>query len=455
MASLRRRLMSLAALCIVMLVRANQSTGVALSWGVIGVYLASYLRLYDSQANLNAVATAPFVYGITWAIGAVVGTWYFQQLGGRLTIVLGTLIYAGGVLGASFLTSVYGVLGVLLAAAGLGPAMMCLPATYLSWITLPQRKGLATGCAWLFFGFGGMLYGLFFTFLANPYNESPDKTVSAGNQTEKLFTESVAGRVPMAMRVSAAVILAMGLGGALFVLEVKEKEVRKHLSASISAKDIAEEPVSGCPSLYHALKTRSIYLLFLFFWLSFQFPMIFLYQFKNYELEYFSNDHLLSLTGTIGLFSNSWSRFFISWLADYFSFRSLMLCILITLMILALSLHLVVQYPYVYAVWVCLIFAGHGGLYAPVTLVCGQIYGARVGAQVFSLVGQSLNLGNLLMIPVTIFLIQVKSKQPYGYNTAFFCLGFTPGLAALMILALRTEYSWSQSSLKQPLTIAK
>jgi len=426
-----------------------------LSWGVIGVYLASYLRLYDSQASLNEVATAPFLYGVFWAIGTVVGTSCFQQVGGRLTIVLGTCIYAGGLLGASFLTNVYGFLGVLLVTAGLGLAMMSIPATYLSWVTLPQRKGLATGCVWLFFGFGGMLYGLFFTFLVNPYNQSPDKSVSAGNQTEKLFTESVAGRVPMALRVSAAVILAMSVGGALLVLEVKEKEVRKHLSASISAKDISEEPVSGCPSFRQALKTRSIYLLFLFFWLSFQFPMIFLYQFKNYELEYSSNDHLLSLTGTMGLFANSLSRFFISWLADYFSFRSLMLCILGTMTALALTLHLVVQFPYVYAVWVCLVFAGHGGLYAPVTLVCGEIYGPKVGAQVFSLVGQSLSLANLLMIPATLFLIQVQAKQPYGYNTAFFLLGFTPGLAALMILALRTEYSWNENSLKQPLSLAK
>jgi hypothetical protein len=300
-----------------------------------------------------------------------------------------------------------------------------------------------------------MLYGVFFTFLANPYNESPDKTVHSGNQTEKLFTESVSGRVPMAMRVSAVIILAMGLGGALFVLEVKEKSVRKHLSASITAKDIAEEPASGCPSLLIALKTRSIYLLFLFFWLAFQFPMIFLYQYKNYELEYYSNDHLLSLIGTTGLFVNSWARFFISWLADYFSFRSLMLCLTGVMMGLALTVHLIVQYPYAYAVWVCLILACHGGLYSPVTLVCGQIYGPKVGAQVFSIVGQSLNLSNLLMIPATVFLIQVGAKQPYGYGTAFFVLGFCPGLAALMIVTLRTDYNWNMGDLKQPLASAK
>ena len=400
-------MLSLAGICTVTLVSPTQSTGVTLSWGIIGIYLASFLRLSDSRTNLNDIAAAPFVSGLAWAAGTLVATWSFHTLGGRLTIALGTLVYAGGLCAASFLTDMYEFLAVLLVTAGFGPAMMCIPANYLSWLTLPTQKGLATGFTWLFYGFGGMLYGLIFTFLVNPHNQSPDKSVSAGNQTEKLFTESVAGRVPMALRVSAVVILVMGLGGALLVMETKEKEVRKNLSASISAKDIAEEPVSGCPSLRQALKTRSFYLLFLFCWLAFQFSLVFLYQFKNYELEYSSNDHLLSLTGTMGLFANSLSRFFISWLADYFSFRSLMLCILSTMTALALTLHLVVQFPYVYAVWVCLVFAGHGGIYAPVTLVCGEIYGTTVGSKVFSIVAQGLNLGNLMMVPVALFLIQV------------------------------------------------
>jgi len=254
----------------------------------------------------------------------------------------------------------------------------------------------------------------------------------------------------MALRISAVAILVMGVGGALFVLEVAEKEVRKHLSASISAKAIVEEPATGCPSLTQALQTRSFYLLFLFFWLAFQFPMIFLYQYKNYELEYSSNDHLLSLTGTVGLFLNSWARFFISWLADYFSFRSLMLCLVITMMALALTVHLVVQYPYVYAVWVCLVLAGHGGLYAPVTLVCGQIYGTTIGSKVFSIVAQGLNLGNLLMVPVTLFLI-----QPYGYNTAFYVLAAAPALAALLVVSLRIQYNWNERTLTQPLALDK
>jgi MFS family permease len=455
MASQLRRLTSLAAICTITLVSPTQSTGVTLSWGIIGVYLASYLRLSDSRTNLNEIAAAPFVSGITWALGTIVATWSFHRFGGRTTIATGTLIYAGGLCGASFLTDMYAFLAVLLVTAGFGPAMMCIPANYMSWITLPGKKGLATGFTWLFYGFGGVLYGVFFTFLVNPYNESPDRTVSAGNQTEKLFTESVAGRVPMAMRISAGIILAMGIGGALFVLETEEKEARKHLSASISAKEIVEEPVSGCPSLSQALKTRSFYSLFLFCWLAFQFSMVFLYQYKNYELEYSSNDHLLSLTGTIGLFANSWARFFISWLADYFSFRTLMLCILGAMTALALTVHLVVQYPYVYAVWVCMVLAGHGGIYAPVTLVCGQIYGTTVGSKVFSIVAQGLNLGSLLMVPVSLCIIQVYATQPYGYNTAFYILASAPALAMLLALSLRTQYSWGAPNLYQPLTLDK
>lgn len=44
----------------------------------------------------------------------------------------GTLIYAGGLCGASFLTDMYAFLAVLLVTAGFGPAMMCIPANYMS-----------------------------------------------------------------------------------------------------------------------------------------------------------------------------------------------------------------------------------------------------------------------------------------------------------------------------------
>ena len=457
MASLTRRLISLGAICLTTLVISTQSTGVTLSWGIIGVYLASYLRLTDSRVNLAEVAAAPCVSGITWAVGTIVGTWCFHQLGGRVTMAIGTLIYAGGICGASFLTDMYSFLGTLLVTAGFGPALMCIPANYLSWITLPNNRGLATGFTWLFYGFGAMAYGAFFTFIVNPDNQTPDKSISAGDQSERLFTGSVANRVPAAMRISAVIVLIMGLIGALFVLESKEKEVRKHLSASIASnKEInAEEPAPVCPSLQVAVHTRSFYLLFLFCWFAFQFSLVFLYQYKNYELGYSTNDHLLSLTGTAGLLANSCARFFISWLNDYVSFRVLMLSILSVMLILALTVHWIVQYAYVYVIWVCLVFAGHGGIYAPVTLLCGQIYGVTVGSKVFSIVGQGLNIGNLMMIPVSVYLIEVLIKQPYGYNTAFYVLACAPAIAILILFAIRTQYDWEKEHIRQPLYTPK
>lgn len=441
----------MAAICALMLVSGTQSTGFLLCWGAIAVYLASYLRLHDSRANLNTVSTLPYIYGITWSIGTIVGTWSFHKLGGRVTVTLGALLYSGGLAAASLLTDMYECLGILLGTAGLGQATMCLPATYLSWVALPHNKGLATGLAWLSFGFGGMIYSVFFTFLVNPYNKAPEWTVRAGDQTEKLFTESIAGQVPLALRVSALAVLVLALGGVAFLIEVKDKTVRKRLSASLSAKELSEDDTSGCPSLKLALKTRSFYLLFLFCWLSIQFPMIFLYQFKNYGLEYSSNDHFLSLVGTSGLFVNACARFLLTWLGDYISFRRLLLILTVGTAVLALTMPLIVGYPYVYGLWVCLIFAANGGLYTPITLLCGQTYGTLVGTKVFSLISQGQNLSSLTMIPATLFLIQVSSRQPYGYGTACCVLSAAPGLSAALIAALKVNYKWPDRKLSEAL----
>jgi hypothetical protein len=151
------------------------------------------------------------------------------------------------------------------------------------------------------------------------------------------------------------------------------------------------------------------------------------------------------------MFVNSIARFLLPWLGDFVSFRSLLLALTVTIALLALTVDLVVEYPYLYGLWVCGIYAANGGLYSPLTLFCGQIYGPKVGSQVFSLVSQGQNLSNLIMIPATLFLIQVSSRQPYGYGTAFCVLTIAPGLAAILIAVLRMDYRWEGEKLAEKL----
>ena len=380
------------------------------------------------------------------------GTYLFHKIGGRYTIAIGTVLYSVGFCGSAAVTNMYGFLLLFYFTLGFGPALIVLPGTFLSWLCLPARKGLATGVTWLGFGFGGMAYGLIFTFLVNPGNAAPDLTVYAGNQTENLFGERIASKVPMALVATGVGILVICLGACTLVMEAKEEPVRKMLSGSIAAKELGEETDKECPSLKAAFQTSSIYLLFLYSWLSFEFPMIFLYQYKNYGQEYSTDDHLLSATGTVGLFGNSLARLFVSWLADYVPFRPLMICVMLCALALACTVQFIVCYPYVYALWVCLIFFVHGGLYSPTALVCGAIYGPSMGSKVFSIVSQGVNLSNLSMIPVGLLLIEVRGRQPYGYDTAFFSVGLCSGLAALVVVALKTEYDWGGGGLRKGLT---
>ena len=57
------------------------------------------------------------------------------------------------------------------------------------WEWFPNRKGLITGLIVGGYGFGAFIFGYITKAIANPENESADKTT-------KLFSETVANRVP-------------------------------------------------------------------------------------------------------------------------------------------------------------------------------------------------------------------------------------------------------------------
>ena len=342
------------------------------------VYVASYLHLYDHNANLSNLEMSFVVQCAYWGLGLGVGAVGYERWGGKAILTIGLGVTVGPLLICSFLTSLCPFLGAYFMAAGMGGCLICVNSMWVSWQWYPHRKGLVTGCVLFCFGASSAVQSMLISYLMNPYNHSPDLKVSVGNQDEYLFSSDIARRLPLTLRVLAGLFAAIGL---ISLLLIKERPVSRVERKSIMNSLASDTPLSGnqqeCPDLKTAFKTSSIYVLFGYSFTAYCYSGFMIIQYKNYAMTYFRNDQLISLMGSIGFICNTLTRFFISLLMDYIDFRKVSIVLMSTQALLAVTIHWVVSIPMVYLVWVCVSFICFAAVLSPVTIVCGEIYGPR------------------------------------------------------------------------------
>ena len=375
----RYGLRTMVGLCLLNTVSTTQLSGITNTWGVVVIYVASYLHLYDQTANLSNLEMSYAVQSGYWCLGlrnchTVIGSLVFSRYGGRVVLFLGVIVLVAPLLICSFLESLCPWLGLYYMSSGMGACLVCMNSIWVSWQWYPKRKGLATGFVMFFYGASSAIQGMFFTLLMNPNNQRPDLKIEVGDQEEYLFSSDIARRLPMTLRVTAALFAVVG---GVSLLMIRERgmsgEERKSLVNSIASKE-SKQPVH-CPDLKTALKTSSFYVLACYSFTSYCYVGFALLQYKNYAMTKSKNDQLLSLIGSVGFICNTITRFLVSVLMDYITFRSVSIVVMSLQIVLAATIHWVVAEPLIYMIWVSLTFICFAAVFSPVTIVCGDIYG--------------------------------------------------------------------------------
>lgn len=315
---------------------------------------------------------APFQWG--W-VGAylVTGVLIYHRWGGRVALAAGILPVVLGTLIASFIEEMYTFLFIYLSFTGYGASNIVVNSMWVSWATLPHRKGLASGICMLGFGLGASIIGFGFSLGVNPENQPPSVEVTDGNQHEKLFPPHIANRLCWTLRGAAFAYAIGGLVSLLFVEDRADKHQRTSILQSFTSSHKAN-PVN-CPSLGRAVRTVAFWNLLAYAFCTNAFEMFMLVEYKNYALTVHPNDQLFSFIGSVGLLCGTIFRFLLATLMDYLPFKAVSLCMMVMQTGLALSIHLVVAEPVVYAVWVCVTFMCFAVTMAPIALVCGQVFG--------------------------------------------------------------------------------
>ena len=366
----------------------------------------------------------------------------YNWTGPRVTLGIGVTVAAGLLALAACISEVYWAVAVFAIAEGLGPGLLFLPLMFCSWTALPDNKGLAAGLTSFCFCLGGTLYGLLFTFLINPNNDSPSLPVTSGTQMEHLFPPSMVHKVPSVFLWSAIAGAVLSAFALVLIYDPTSRSERQSIAASIVSRESLKQPLdtSGCPTLYRALQTSALWMLFAILGLSITFPSFMLSQYKNYGEKHIDNDQYLSGIGSAGLIFNASGRLICTWLTDFLSYKPVALSICLTMGVAAFTVTYIAQYHVLYVVWVLVALFGQGSVFMPLGIVCRNIYGPVVGGKVFSLVILGSAVANTLLAAGTVPMVQVL-----GYEWTFRICGFSALAAALLVVFVRTKYNWEKT----------
>eukprot|EP00756_Hemistasia_phaeocysticola_P033478 Hpha_TRINITY_DN16467_c1_g3::TRINITY_DN16467_c1_g3_i1::g.160818::m.160818 len=222
--------------------------GTVYTWGNLTTYLTSYMRRHDDSLEYSDTVWTYFVAPFAQGIFILIGGGLQYRLGPRLTAILGSLLFSGGVMLSSVLVKhslpglvmVYGVL----AGTGLGFAYTCPLNVALQY--MPHRRGLINGVVVGGFGIGAFLFNFFITAYVNPNNCKP-VCPDGGNYTgyhcdgfdpnshllsgskcadhkDKYFPpdSNVAGKVPELLFILGCMYLALTLLGSFFLVTPDE-----------------------------------------------------------------------------------------------------------------------------------------------------------------------------------------------------------------------------------------
>jgi MFS family permease len=300
-------------------VKFTQIAGNLNNWGQICPYIASYFYHIDSQIRVSdLMMEAPISY-IAEAIATLISGNLVKIVSPYWIIVIWVSSNSVVLFLSSFVTNAYFFVWVYGIGIGLMSGGIFLPIVWILWNNIPSRKGLTTGIILFGYTFGSIPSGLIFTFLANPSNESAE---NIGDEDEKMFSEDVAGRVPMTIRWSVliySIVLTIGL---FFTPRKWDSSQSGQSESTLSFRFMIK-----------SLKCWNLFFMTFFGMLAY-FYIMFLY--KILGMIYINDDYFISYVGSISFFVAAFARVLFGILLDKYSWK-LVLGIVYALLVLMYS----------------------------------------------------------------------------------------------------------------------
>ena len=244
-----------------------------------------------------------------------------------------------------------------------------------AWKYFPTHKGTATGAVLFGYGFGPSVFGLVFTFLANPNNDQATVHVTNGATSYYLFDHNVADNIPSTLRYFALILGAIYAVSVLLISDPSTEGER--ITGSIASIGPSSPGIPQCPDMKTAFQTLSFWQLLALVTTGVTYGYYILIVFKAYGQKYESDDYYLSVLGAIGILFNALGRFFLPASLDYVSFKCVFGLSLIAQIAFAASFDSIAEHRTLFAIWLCASFFASGGQFAMTAMECSTIFGPK------------------------------------------------------------------------------
>jgi MFS family permease len=421
-------------------------------FGMSVIYITSHFRSYDSAVSVNQVDFVMLSFFMVNAVSFVLSVWFVDQVGAKLTNLIGVLVMTLSFGFACFTTNVWlfvTVFGVLM---GIGGGISCMTGTNVALRHFTANRGKALGVCGSGIGLGSILYGLLFTYTVNPLNSQPDVEVHEGAQTVYYFNSDISRRVPLAFMACGILCLLLGVSGSL-LMRIKElpsvQLAANNEEEMLSHKGDDQELLT---TVGQALRQPRFWKMFGAMYCGQSFCSWVMVSYKSFGSLYINDDHFLSYIGSTGAILNVVARVLFPFLLDYFSFYTVNMGALALQVLLACSIYSSVHSELAYMAVVMAVFFIQGSQFFPFSLLCLNEYGLVLGPKVFSyLASASLTAGAM---PGIYYWLTVKH---FGYLTSFLIQGLHSlvGLLLCYSLSQPAKTFASEVSSQQSFELAK
>ena len=393
----------------------NFISGNIMNCGALLPYAASYLSSTDSGANSSLVYDAQSFSLISEILGTAVAPILSRKLGVRLCLLLGGSLVSAAYLLCSATSDpylfVFGYSGLL----GVGAGIISITSLQPGWEYFPESKGKITGIIMAGYSTACMIFGLIFTYIANPYNVSP---VRSGNNI--FFGHEVDVNVPSAFFWIGCIFLALALFAFALIRPIRSK-MRINSTPGLPVKEL--------------LKMSNVWNMFFFVSASLVFWYFITAYYKSFGILYIQDDHFLAYLGSVANVVGVLGRCFWPTLLDYFPFKTVMTLCMSFEILASILIWYAVGAKTSYAVLIISVFFVGSAHYPCIAAQTGKVF-EELSSQVWPFVYSGVGIAS-----VSVILIKFMADS-VGY--------FQACIAQAFVLVLSILFSWGVQESYKP-----
>lgn len=355
------------------------------SFGNIMTYGVSYMHL---RVN-NDVTVSNFVWVNSFTLASqglfmVVGGLLEKRVGPKLTCLIGSTIFSGGIMLTFFtinysLATVYLTYGLM---AGLGTALSYASPLACGMRWFPEHKGLINGLIVGGFGLGALLSTTIQTYFLNPDNVSPD--------SDGYFNDDdLLDKVPNVFFLLGGVFILMEYVGCILI-STPTRDIEDRSLVPVEDEQIQTNTTAFCVkdlSPKEVLRTKLFYILWFIYMFNGVAVSYISAMYKTFGQTFIKDDHFLAMVGSLAALFNASGRILWGRIMDKTSFKT-SLRILSTLFSILLCTLPTTKYMGKpgYAVWIWCIYLTFSGTFAVMPTATEKAFGSKNYAANYGLI---------------------------------------------------------------------